>query len=322
MSATWPSVVLCIPTYRRPAGLHNLLESVAKLTYSGDLSVIVVDNDPENYEGLRIVENISLCFPRPIECEVEANRGHTFAYNRAFVLACRSVRKPEYVAVLDDDESPDIHWLERMVQTARRFSADIVGGPVFPVYAKKDHWLTKTGLFMPPPLQSGIVPMIFGAGSMLIRTWVLADYLTQPFPNEYAFTGGSDLDFFRRCKCDGRRFAWAGEAHVYETIPSSRLALSWVLRRAFRVGTDLTRVDRKYSPGMQHAIIRWVKGAGLLLYGLSSLPLSSLRGRCSVAKSLYTAARGSGRLAAEFNWLYQEYAERAVTRPSQEITTK
>jgi GT2 family glycosyltransferase len=309
-SAAWPSVVLCIPTYRRPAGLRNLLENAAKLVYGGELSVIVVDNDPEGYEGRLTVENISPCFPRPIECEVESKRGHTFAYNRAFALACRSVRKPEYVAVLDDDEFPDPHWLEHMIEAARCFSADIVGGPVFPVYEKKDHWLTKTGLFMPPALLTGIVPMIFGAGSMLIRTSVLAEYLTEPFPNEYAFTGGGDLDFFRRCRSEGRRFAWAGEAHVYETIPSSRLALSWLVRRAFRIGTDLTRVDRKYCPGLRHAIIRWVKGAGLLLYGMTSLPLSGVRGRCYVAKSLYIAARGSGRLAAEFNWLYQEYAEK------------
>src|SRR4051812_16309363 len=124
VSAAWPSVALCIPTYRRPAGLRNLLENVAKLSYDGDLSVIVVDNDPQRYEGRLTVKDMSPYFPRPIECEVEPNRGHTFAYNRAFVLACRSIRKPEYVAVLDDDEFPAPHWLELMIQTARRFGAD------------------------------------------------------------------------------------------------------------------------------------------------------------------------------------------------------
>jgi succinoglycan biosynthesis protein ExoM len=314
LSTAWPSVVLCIPTYRRPAGLRNLLESVAKVVYRGDLSVIVVDNDPERYEGRRTVENVSVWFPRPIDCEVESRRGHTFAYNRAFGLACQSIRGPQYVAVLDDDECPTSRWLEHLVQTANRFEADIVGGPVFPVYAKKDHWLTKTDLYMPPALQNGIVPMIFGAGNMLIRTSVLADYLPEPFPNEYAFTGGSDLDFFRRCRSDGRRFAWSGEACVYETIPSTRLALSWLLRRAFRIGNDLTRVDRKYSPGLQNAFIRWGKGAGLVLFGLSSLPLSSLRGRHSVAECLHIAARGSGRLAAEFNWFYRGYAGENASR--------
>jgi glycosyltransferase involved in cell wall biosynthesis len=316
----WPSVVLCIPTYRRPAGLRNLLENVAKVVYGGDLSVIVVDNDPQRCEGRLIVEDMSPKFPRPIQCEVEPNRGHTFAYNCAFGLACGSIPKPEYVAVLDDDEFPDSRWLEHMIRTAGRFRADIVGGPVLPVYEEKDHWLTKTGLYMPPALRSGIVPMIFGAGNMLVRTSVLAQYPIEPFPNEYAFTGGSDLDFFRRCRSDGRRFAWASEAHVFETIPASRLALSWLLRRAFRVGNDLTRVDRKYSPGPRPAIVRWLKGVGLLLYGISSLPLSSLRGRCSIAKSLYAAARGTGRLAAEFNWLYPEYAEK--NRPMSDSRSK
>lgn len=316
--ATWPSVVLCIPTYRRPRGLRNLLENIAKLVYGGDLSVIVVDNDPQHCEGRRIVEEVSLRFPWPIQCEVEPNRGHTFAYNRAFVLACLSIAKPEYVAVLDDDEFPAPHWLEHMVQAADRFGAEIVGGPVFPVYEQKDHWLIRTGLFMPPGWRSGIVPMIFGAGSMLVRTSVLAGYLTEPFPNEYAFTGGSDLDFFRRCRTDGRRFAWAGEAHVFETTPATRLTLSWLLHRAFRDGNILTRVDRKYCPGPRHTLVRWAKGLGLLLSGISSLPFSSLRGRCSMAKSLYVAARGTGRLAGEFNWLYQEYAEKGALRPIQD----
>jgi glycosyltransferase involved in cell wall biosynthesis len=321
-SPAWPGVVLCIPTYRRSSGLRNLLENVAALVYDGDLSVVVVDNDPQGQEGRQTVEDVSPCFPRPIECVVEPNRGHTFAYNRAFMLACRSIRKAEYVAVLDDDEFPAHYWLEHMIETARRCDADIVGGPVFPIYANKDHWLTRTALFMPPTLRSGIVPMIFGAGNMLARTSVLAAYLTEPFPNEYAFTGGGDLDFFRRCKSDGRRFAWAAEAHVFETIPSSRLTLSWLVRRAFRTGTDLTRVDRKYCPGLGQAIIRWIKGAGLLFYGIISLPLSSLRGRCSIAKSLYIAARGTGRLAAEFNWLYQEYADKNRHYPIQATRTK
>jgi glycosyltransferase involved in cell wall biosynthesis len=144
--AAWPSVILCIPTCRRPAGLRNLLENVANLVYGGDLSVIVVDNDPQRCEGCLTVANISGCFPRPIECEVGSNRGHTFAYNRAFVLACRSIRKPEYVVVLDDDEFPAPHWLEHMIQAACRFGADTVGGPVFPVYASLRQAVAQLGL--------------------------------------------------------------------------------------------------------------------------------------------------------------------------------
>jgi hypothetical protein len=148
--------------------------------------------------------------------------------------------------------------------------------------------------------------MIHGAGNMLIRRAVLAQYLSDPFPNEYALTGGSDLDFFMRCRRDGRRFAWASRARVYETVPASRLALSWLIRRGFRAGTDLTRVDRKYAPGLDQAALRWGKGFGLAALGVLSLP-GSLLGRPRLARSLFTIARGAGRLAAEFNWLYEEY---------------
>ena len=316
-----PSIIICVPTYRRPAGLRNLLEDIAKLVYDGDLSVIVVDNDQQRCEGRRIVENMSSGFPRPIICEVEGNRGHTFAYNRAFAMACRSIPKPDYVAVLDDDEFPDDRWLAHMVETAILYEADIVGGPVFPVYEKEGHWLAGTGLLLPPAWPSGVVPMIYGAGSMLVRTSVLEQYLPEPFPNEYAFTGGSDLDFFRRCRSDGWRFAWAGDAQVFETTPAARLSVLWLLRRAFRVGNVLTRVERKYCRGPRHAILRWAKGLGLLLYGVSSFPISCLRGRCSLIRSLYVAARGAGRMAAEFNLLYEEYADKHRSYQIEDVST-
>ena len=44
--------------------------------------------------------------------------------------------------------------------------------------------------------------MIYGAGSMLVRRDVLERYLDEPFSHEFAFTGGSDLEFFTRCRRD------------------------------------------------------------------------------------------------------------------------
>ena len=53
--------------------------------------------------------------------------------------------------------------------------------------------------------------MIYGAGSMLVRRDVLERYLDEPFSHEFAFTGGSDLEFFTRCRRDGQSFAWADD---------------------------------------------------------------------------------------------------------------
>lgn len=305
-SANSPGVVLCVPSYRRPGGLRKLLRHVAQSAYAGRLRLIVVDNDAGDHRGYDVVREIESSFPLQVDCVIEPERGQTYAYNRAFCLACDCGDEFEYVAVLDDDEYPGPTWLDELIAAASRFDADIVGGPVIPVFTDADHWLAKTRFYGPAQRPDGVVDMIHGAGNMLIRRDVLAQYLPAPFANEYEFTGGSDLDFFMRCRRDGRRFAWASKSCVYEDQPATRLTLSWLIRRGFRAGNDLTRANRKYAPGLDQALVRWGKGAGLAVLGALSLP-AALFGRRRLAGSLITIARGIGRLAAEFNWLYYEY---------------
>jgi hypothetical protein len=178
----WPSVALCIPTFRRPQGLRKLLTHVGELTYGGRLAVIVVDNDAGEEAGAHVVGQMSRDYPFPLTVVVEPRRGQTYAYNRAFRVACRAMPTPDYVAVLDDDEYPDRAWLTEMVGAALALHADIVGGPVLPVFDDPQHWLARSGLYEPPRHRGGPVEMIYGAGSMLIRRSVLEEYLDEPFP--------------------------------------------------------------------------------------------------------------------------------------------
>jgi glycosyltransferase involved in cell wall biosynthesis len=302
----WPAVSLCIPTFRRPDGLAKLLAHVAALDYRGRLAVIVVDNDGDGRAGDALVRAMAPTFPFPLTGLVEPRRGQTYAYNAAFGAASR-VPGTEYVAVLDDDEYPDPGWLTAMIKAAVCYAADIVGGPVFPVFEEPDHWLAKTALYAPQRYATGPVDMIYGAGSMVIRRDVLENYLDEPFSNAFAFTGGSDLDFFMRCRRDGCSFAWADEAHVSETVPASRTSVRWLLLRGFRAGTDRTRIDRKFANGPRDAVKRWIKGAGLMAWGMALVPTALLRGRGAAVHGLIVAAQGVGRLAAEFGLLYEEY---------------
>jgi glycosyltransferase involved in cell wall biosynthesis len=302
-----PRVVLCVPTFRRPEGLRRLLTHVARLDYAGSLEIIVVDNDSDAQQGAAVVGEMAQAFRFPLRCVVEPRRGHTYAYNRAFGLACRAASIPDYIAVLDDDEYPDPGWLRAMIQVALNDRVDIVGGPVSPVFEQPDHWLAKSGLFAPVRFATGRVPMIFGAGNMLIRRAVLDEYLDEPFLHDFAFTGGSDYDFFWRCRVDGRSFGWADEAEVFETTPPARTTVGYLLRRKFRNGTEATRLERKFLNSMTGAVRRWYTGLGLLGIGLVSLPVSALRGRKAIMDSLIRAARGAGRIAAEFDFHYEQY---------------
>ena len=127
--------------------------------------------------------------------------------------------------------------------------------------------------------------MIYGTGSMLIRRATLEHYLDEPFQHDYAFTGGSDEEFFYRCRRDGRTFAWADEAHAFETTPRSRTTVGYLLRRKFRNGTGATRVERKSAATIPGAVRRWCKGLGLIGAGTLFLPIAGLaagRESCAV----------------------------------------
>ncbi len=61
-----PSVCLCVPTFRRPAGLRKLLAHIEQLNYAGRVSIIVVDNDAEARAGTAIVDEVSPTFRFPL----------------------------------------------------------------------------------------------------------------------------------------------------------------------------------------------------------------------------------------------------------------
>ena len=176
---------------------------------------------------------------------------------------------------------------------------------MFPVFDEPNHWLAQSGLYAPKRYATGRVPLIYGAGNMLIRRTVLEHYLDEPFLHSFAFTGGSDYEFFWRCRRDGRSFAWADEAQVFENTPPSRTRLTYLLRRKFRNGTEASRLERKFAKTA--AVHRWAKSIGLLGVGILLMPIAVCRGRHALASNLARTVRGAGRLAAEFGVVYEQY---------------
>ena len=176
-----PSVCLCIPTFRRPQGLRKLLAHVAQLSYGGSFRIIVVENDAQGQAGAKIVEELARDYPFPLTCVVEPKRGHTFACNCAFTAACLDATPSTYIAMLDDDEYPEPNWLAELVGVALKYGAELVGGPVFPVFDAPEHWLVKTGVYAPTRFATGRVPMIYGSGNMMICRSTLKNTLMSRF---------------------------------------------------------------------------------------------------------------------------------------------
>jgi glycosyltransferase involved in cell wall biosynthesis len=302
-----PAVSLCIPTFRGPDGLRKVLAHVAKLDYQGPLSV-TVDNNVNRPASEAIVGAMPK-FPFPLTSIVAPRRGWSYAYNAGFAAASR-VPGTDYVAVLDDDAYPATSWLTELIAAAIRYEGDIVGGPMLPVFEDPDHWLAGSGLYAPRRYVTGPVDMIYGAGNMLIRRDVLAHYLDEPFVDAFDLTGGADLDFFSRCRCEMPGAATTKHSCAIAGRSRTR-GRHRPRRRSVRpCGTDRTRIDRDFAQGIGDIAWRSVKDAGLIACGIALLPLAALRGRCAVVASLVVVARGLGRIAAEFNRLYEECRQR------------
>src|SRR5258708_1379672 len=115
-----PNVTVAIPTFKRPRGLERLLEALARLDTGACVTVLVADNDAQGHEGADLCAAIRARGYRwPIRSTVVAQRGIAQARNALVEVALADARM-EYLAMLDDDEWPEPHWLNALLAEQAR----------------------------------------------------------------------------------------------------------------------------------------------------------------------------------------------------------
>ena len=118
--------------------------------------------------------------------------------------------------MIDDDEIAEPVWIDEMVKAAREQRADIVGGPVLPIFPDEARRAPFAIIRCSgrPSAQTGPVPMIYGTGNCLVARHVF-DGLAEPgLDHSFNFLGGGDTEFFTRCRRAGYTFYLApGSAH-------------------------------------------------------------------------------------------------------------
>ena len=242
--------VVCVPAFRRPMHLKKTLQSLCEQETKRAFAVVVVDNDAEAQESVAVAADFFKRTGMPGLCAVERAQGNCYAINRAFSLGLSAFPTARHFLMIDDDETASPEWLESMVFAADMHQADIVGGPVLPVFeAAAPEWLKAHAVFWPAITRSGPVPCIYGTGNCLIARKVFAGMPKPYFDLRFNFLGGGDMDFFRRCQSTGFRFYWVKEAEIEETVPAERLTARWVLSRGLRIGAVNYLLDWKDYPG-------------------------------------------------------------------------
>jgi len=242
------ATVVCIPAFRRPRLLRATLESLATQRNDRPFAVVIVDNDAMASESVPVAREFLAAGRLQGFCVVEPQQGNCHAINAAFATALATFPNARHFLMIDDDEIASPDWLALMVRAAESTGADVVGGPVWPVFddAAKQN-LERHPAFKPAYDKSGGVPMIYGCGNCLITRSVFERLGAPAFDLRFNFLGGGDVDFFTRCRRAGMRFHWVAEAVITETVPETRSQPRWLAQRGLRIGAINYHVQRKVA---------------------------------------------------------------------------
>ncbi|SDH56459.1 Glycosyltransferase like family 2 [Bradyrhizobium sp. Rc2d] len=273
-------IVVCIPCFRRPQHLRLTLDSLVSQRTPRSFAVVMVENDAARRESAPIAAEYLAGGRLQGVCLVEKRQGNCQAINAAFETAQALFPAATRFLMIDDDEIASPDWLELMVRTAEATGADVVGGPVVPVFDDDSQpWLSRHPAFCPAYDYSGAVPLIYGCGNCLITRAVFERFERPAFDLRFNFLGGGDCDFFVRCRDAGMTFHWTAEAVITETVPQSRTSLGWIAKRGLRIGAINYRVQSKAAQSVAARMLVFAQMVG-------RLPLSLVR-----AASLLTSSK-------------------------------
>ena len=163
-------VAVCVITFRRCAELRRLLDSIAGLKFqetSPEVSVRIIDNDPKG-SARGVVDEMATTFPFELIYDIEPSRGISVARNRAVAMAAAA----DFVAFIDDDETVCPGWLEQLLMEQSSSAADVVMGPVQPLFVMPPpEWIARGGFFVKDYKKFGKIDENYGStANILIRT--------------------------------------------------------------------------------------------------------------------------------------------------------
>lgn len=315
-------VAVCACTYRRPQGLRAMLKGISRQTFSTmprpALHVVIADNECSE-RAREICCDFEQRAGIPVTYVREPRRGISFARNACLDNIPQGFK---FFASIDDDEVPDPDWLERLLEAQATTGADVVQGPVIPIFpAGTPDWIVKGDFFGRPRRGWMGTPLhreehqeldYAGTGNALVRVSAVSS-LGLRFDPDLALTGGEDSRFFRTLAAEGCRIVYAPRARVRETVPAERATVWYRLKLEFRIGYTRAahRQERKKRKPMRWLRRRWYdSGPEKIASGLSFLIRNGLSGRLDKDRALIGGMRvayGLGQFARATGVDYTPY---------------
>lgn len=199
------------------------------------IMLVVVDNSPEG--GAKLTCQAQP-WAWPLHYVHEPRPGISYARNTALAAVPPGT---DFVAMIDDDEIPATHWLDRLLSAQFRSGADVVVGPAIPEFPEgTPDWIQVGGIFHKPTNMHEMYDLhpdpAAATCNVLIRASLVGDGGLR-FDPALALSGGEDKMLFQLMKRRGYRFTWAEGATVSECVPSERATFAYMWRESFRRGS-------------------------------------------------------------------------------------
>lgn len=225
------NITITICTFRR-SHIATTLQSLEAMQRPEDcaVSIVVIDND-DTPSAQELVGATAAAMTLPVRYVHQPGANISIARNAGLEAAAT-----EWVAFLDDDEVVDPDWLVELVARQRETGADAVFGPSRARYAADaPDWMVKGDFHSQVAApRAGVIETGHTCNALL--RWGDAPWQAERFALERGKSGGEDTEFFFRLRQFGARYAIAERAIVREDVPASRLSVTWLLHRRFRIG--------------------------------------------------------------------------------------
>lgn len=301
---------ICICTFRRPALLAALLAELQHMHWDDPRTceLVVVDNDP-SLSAMGTLSDWAHISKFRLRADPLGASNIAAARNRLVALATG-----DRVLFLDDDQHPhDPGWAQALCRTMDSHRADVVFGPVKPLYgAGTPDWVRRAGHFEldPAGMATGTLVSkdLAHSGNALIARHCFEGN-TPPFDEAFGRTGGEDSVFFQGLIQRGLKLVWCAEGAVSEHVPPERANAAWLLKRSYREGQTWVRTELHGLP----APAQWRRSVVILARALVALPVSVLLwwlfAPVSKPRGLHWQRKAAGHWGKITHFLGGRYAE-------------
>lgn len=304
-------IAVCVCTFRNPVGLSKLLKGIdaqeLNAVLEKDISIVVIDNDAEE-SATEVLAAYGRTGRFNLFAQCQSRRGLSSARNTA--LDNIHVRESDIFVFIDDDEIPEMGWVEAFAGPFNAGLCSIAVGPVKAIFeARPPEWII-AGDFFQRKCPESQRPHDGYTSNCMIRTAILRQTGIR-FEESLNHIGGEDVLFFSRLRDVGFNVRCLPDAIVRETIPANRASLVWLMRRWLRAGITSATVKNRSRSASCAMVLNLCGGLSRVIVGTGrTIIIAVLRCRTDISPavlSFATVCRGIGMLMAAFGGSYEEY---------------